>query len=280
MARSKEAIRRRAERRNRTVEEQRKIDGRVLDKEQEEWKEQQNARHKRAPSTNDNETTEKDPLKEPGSWICLGCGNHNFASRRFCHSITCNEQQPTDAAASRIVRPSKRQCRHDVATSKPLTWSAQADQSTIHTNKLLRQRFLETNGKGMTAEEVERAKILLARDERKKLKKQKGKTSVVQSDHKKVSTSTLDDKKETIETTPVSPGSEGAAAGSEEARKRNKALRKRYLKTNGKGMTVEEQERAKLLIARDERKRQKRAQQQPPDGGDPKKMKRKEKVAG
>ena len=49
---------------------------------------------------------------------------------------------------------------------------------------------------------------------------------------------------------------------SQAKRDQNKALRKRYLETNGKGMKEDQIERAKLLIARDVKKQKQRAQKQ------------------
>lgn len=245
MARSKEAIRRRAGKRNRSVEEQRKADGEAHQKQLEREQQIQRVEHDRSHTSTDN------PMKEPGAWICPGCGNHNFASRHFCHSKTCDEQQPASSSAAVERRPKK--ARHNPATSKTLAWGAQADQNTIGANKLLRQRFLETQGEGMTLEEQERAKILIARDKRKKEKKQmrNGKASTVSSTPSGET-----------EAKSVAPNSK---VNDKETRKRNKALRKQYLKTNGNGMSQEETERAMILIARDERKRQKRAYQKPTD---------------
>jgi hypothetical protein len=64
-------------------------------------------------------------------------------------------------------------------------------------------------------------------------------------------------------TTPVvkviTDGTETTQIVTKAQKKLNKRLRKRFLSTYGKGMTEEEVERAKVLIARDERKQAKRA---------------------
>ena len=67
------------------------------------------------------------------------------------------------------------QSRHDKETSKKLVWDRQADTKTLSKNQEVRQRYKETSGDGMDAADVERAKLLIARDQRKqeKMKKKK-----------------------------------------------------------------------------------------------------------
>jgi hypothetical protein len=113
----------------------------------------------------------RDPLAEPGAWYCQGCGNHNFASRNKCHSKTCPEKRPAGVfVPPRFKKPNT---RHDESTSRKQVWAKQADGNTLEQNRLLREKFVETGGEGMEEEDVERAKILIARDERKKNKKKK-----------------------------------------------------------------------------------------------------------
>jgi hypothetical protein len=113
----------------------------------------------------------RDPLAEPGAWYCEGCGNHNFASRNKCHSKTCPEKRPAGVfVPPRFKKPNT---RHDESTSRKQVWAEQADQNTLEQNRLLREKFVETGGEGMEEEDVERAKILIARDERKKNKKKR-----------------------------------------------------------------------------------------------------------
>ena len=127
-----------------------------------------------------------DPLKEPGAWKCVSCGNRNYASRDICYSKSCDQRRPEEssAVAEAEVRRKRtrdtsanpnlqqhRQRRHDELTSKKLVWSKQATPQVISKNQELRQQYLQTNGDGMSLEDIERAKILIARDERKKQKK-------------------------------------------------------------------------------------------------------------
>ena len=121
-------------------------------------------------SATDGNTFARDPLGEPGAWHCKGCGNKNFPSRSSCHSKTCDEKRPAGVfVPPRYKRPTS--SRHDESTSKNQKWPKQADQSTLELNGALRKRYLETGGEGMKEEDVNRAKILIARDERKKDKK-------------------------------------------------------------------------------------------------------------
>lgn len=179
MARSQDAMRKRAEKRNRSLPEQRRADGtdmrKQLEKENvakriktegqapQETAVPEKHPHPRAPSSTDNS-----PLNEPGAWKCPGCGNHNFASRQSCHSVTCAEQRPAGVV---VPPPYKKPVRHDPSTSKFQKWAKQADSQTVSQNQELRKLYLKTNGTGMDSDDVERAKILIARDERKKKKK-------------------------------------------------------------------------------------------------------------
>lgn len=289
MARSEEALQRRAAKRQRTLEEQRKVDLEDIKR--------QKSQAKKFPLPQNEGENPIDPMKEAGAWKCQQCGNENFASRRWCNSKTCNEPRP-----SHIVAPPRRQSlssnksqqqrrrdghpldepgawacgscgsknfasrevcynrsclqprlfsttplkgsnsksnpRHDEATSKKLIWASQADRSTIEKNQELRRRYLDTGGEGMELQDIERAKILIARDERKKRKKEPKEQVPVEEAKLNMIVNETDNEKS--------------------KRDRNKALRKLYKETGGKGMKPEMVERAKQLIERDERKRQKR----------------------
>mmetsp|Transcript_1639 Transcript_1639/g.3514 ORF Transcript_1639/g.3514 Transcript_1639/m.3514 type:complete len:234 (-) Transcript_1639:4-705(-) len=222
MARSTEAIRKRALKRNRTVQDQRKADSTDIaaGEERERKKRSQNAQGEKKDKTTDDhvpvaktggggdedaatkkskttikKTPEKenqtpvddgkndkekertnDPaLKEPGSWICPGCKNHNFASRHACHSKTCDEKRPAGVhVPPRFQHPdtTAKSSRHDPATSKTMKWAEQASTDTVENNQALRKRYKETGGEGMEEGDVTRAKLLLERDERKKQKKE------------------------------------------------------------------------------------------------------------
>ena len=217
MVRSAEATRRRAEKRNRTEQDQRKADNREVEKSLErEERERKKVRRENeekttttvtaTPEVNDDKKNREnnrnigvDPaLNERGAWICKRCNNHNYASKRVCHSKTCDEKRPAssyvppkyqqtfrqfqrpaatpghnDLATTRLPDGiiSKSKPRHDPATSKTKKWKEQADTVTLEKNQHLRKIYIETGGKGMEEADVARAKLLLERDERKKQKK-------------------------------------------------------------------------------------------------------------
>ena len=263
MARSEEALRRRAEKRGRTVSEQRAADALEEQKQQAAQQQAQAAPTVTSPPT----AAPKDArLQEVGAWMCPQCGNHNFASRYSCHSVTCRQKRPTN-------RPQKQNNKRDRTTNDAAPWNIPvADDTTLAANRRLRERFIETAGKGMTVEEQERAKILIARDERKRQKKK----------HQ--------DPKALPEASSTSSPTKQPSPPKQSAPKKNptppnlekKALLQRYLDTAGKGMTTEEQERAQILVARQERRAKRRhteqvkststtptknQQQPPPDDG-------------
>ena len=309
MARSEEAIRRRALKRHRTEEEQRKADRLDMLRQQEGTTESARPPHPSSDSekrdysapakkpriigkerSNPNHNCD-DPMKEPGAWICPKCQNSNFASRRYCNSNTCDEPRPSQngapvSAIRQKPRPTAttagertwlqqqqlRRPRHDEATSKKLVWDKQADSKRLLNNQELRKRFVETGGEGMMEEDAERAKILIARDERRKAKRSKkavpGTSSETESpatpstdNNKNIATSESETEKkklsdtETMAETKKKKKDKGSNAKAK--RDQNNSLRRLYLETGGKGMKAEQVERAKLLIARDERKRQK-----------------------
>lgn len=326
MARSEEAILRRALKRQRTEEEQRKIDRKDMEVTKRR-KQPKGGNDDASGGDSDNkqkETDKKkpddDPLKEAGAWKCPNCLNENFASRWVCNSKTCDQRRPDDIPPpptfrgrepqqqqgqksyesgfnhpmdeegawtcascqyrnfssrdvcngngchekrpdhlprpTRTSNPSRRQ-RHDPETSKELVWSKQADKVTLSKNQELRKHYQETGGEGMASEDVERAKVLIERDERKRqkrLQKYEEKVRVVTDGTNNGAGHVAGAIQDGAHKTEIDPSS---ATKSQKAQ--NKRLRKRYLATGGKGMTDQELERAKILIARDERKRAKRA---------------------
>lgn len=231
MARSKEALERRAQKRGRTVEEQR---------------------------TAETKKARRDPSShEPGAWKCPGCKNFDFASRDSCRSKTCKEKRPLGIFVSpsrrttvgdRRQQSSPRPQKKDLAeTTQAPKWAAQASPDQIAANQKLRARFLAAGDPELTAEEMERAKILVARDERKA--------------QKKAATSKEGDSTTNFGTSPAVSSATGTIPTSSDTKlqaKRNKALRKRYAKTGGVGMSAADVERYNQLKERDERKRKER----------------------
>jgi hypothetical protein len=116
-----------------------------------------------------NRQANEEALTEPGAWACKNCGNHNFASRKYCNSKTCTERRPRELAPQSSSKPKP---RHDAETSKKIEWGDNAPVEKINQNLELRKRYKETDGEGMSEDEVKRAKLLLERDERKKMRKE------------------------------------------------------------------------------------------------------------
>jgi hypothetical protein len=294
MARSEEAIKKRAVKRQRTEEEQRKGD-RVEIKRQEEKEAAKRQRREMvrpwmvetAPTANsteefpqierrppppraryDNNRTRmdtnhpsdkssRDPLQEGGAWKCPQCDNQNFASRNVCNSKTCDQQRPDHIVVP--PRQNKPKPRHDEGTSKTLNWGKQADKKTLADNQGLRKQFLETGGKGMSEEDVERAKVLITRDERRKQKIEQRKAQTTDTDETDqhagrvvVEPEPVGEEATSEKVTPEKPVNQRAI------NRENKALRKRFLKTGGEGMDDKDAQRARILIERDARKKQKR----------------------
>jgi hypothetical protein len=168
--------------------------------------------------------------------------------------------------------------RHDVATSKKLTWAPQGDASRIVRNQELRRLFYQTNGRGMNEDDIQRAKVLIARDERKKNHKKTITTSKLETETKEQDEDkdasqqsgvcvddTESNKKvppgEGEEITEKSEKEKGKKSASEARAKRdrNNALRTLYIETGGIGMKDDQIKRAKILIDRAERKIQRRS---------------------
>ena len=217
-------------------------------------------------------------MTEPGAWDCPSCGFQNYASRDVCFNRSCRQGRPCSNGGinnSSSSKPSpssstnKRQ-RHDPETSKQLVWSKQADATTLSKNQELRERYRTTGGEGMTEEEIGRAKILVARDERKRQKKKEkvstpgyGSGEATGNDKKEVA-SLQNDAPPTCATPSVTTPSSNKSKKENDAKRKsksqkdkNKVLLERYKETRGKGMKEAEVERAKTLLARAQRKQQK-----------------------
>jgi hypothetical protein len=200
MTRSEAALKRRAEKRKVSLEEQRAKDNPDVNhpvnkkRKQEEDVKKKNDGGNLHNTYEDNPNNVIDPLKEDGSWICSACNNHNFASRRICNSKTCNQPRPggnygfkqTNNKHYKVV--SKRSFNILVANRKnkssdgegnasrvllpKLKWPTQAGPGRILYNQNLRERFKLDRTK-LNDVELERALILIKRDERKKEKRLK-----------------------------------------------------------------------------------------------------------
>mmetsp|Transcript_17223 Transcript_17223/g.39805 ORF Transcript_17223/g.39805 Transcript_17223/m.39805 type:complete len:289 (-) Transcript_17223:206-1072(-) len=281
MARSEEAILRRALKRERTEGEQRYADR--LDMKQNELKLKQKFENKNY--GNKRLRVSKPPIHHQE-------GNRRENSSRNVDSNDNSSDHKTNSRGRRIPIPSEaprrrpsslsrtnktKHQRHDVETSKKLVWARQSDTKVVSKNQELRQRYRETGGEGMDEDDIRRAKLLIARDQRKQEKRKKKEKTVNDKD------ANITASKESSDATPKEDRSSNKKSEvltqeettlhheHQESRKKteqsteaqakrdqNKALRMLFFKTGGKGMKGHQIERAKLLIARDEKKRKKR----------------------
>lgn len=267
MPRSEEAILRRALKRNRTEEEQRHAD-RIH------WNRQTLEQRR-------NHETEFETKKR------LQVSKHSAHNRKEDRMLGITSSYATNSIntttgrcipnLSKMPRKKQNNPRHDVETSKKLVWARQSDSKTISRNKELRELFRQTGGKGMDTEDVERAKVLLARDHRKQERKKRNmnKTAGVtnkklteSSDTAKKESDSLSNKKEVLAQEEIKQR-DGNLESTKKGRKsteaqsqrdQNKALRVLYLKTGGKGMEEDQIKRAKLLFVRIKKKHQRRSE--------------------
>ena len=165
MARSEEAIRRRAEKRNKSVAEQRRADFTDAKK----GKERQAAKEAKArggaapivapPKA---ATTPASPSKPPKD------GNTANTTKR---TVTPPRKKTNKSAKHKIKRGGAGNSKKPQTAPAANQWAKQATPEQIERNATLRKQYLETNGEGMSEEDVQRAKALILRDERKKAKK-------------------------------------------------------------------------------------------------------------
>ncbi|KAL3907138.1 MAG: hypothetical protein SGILL_008992 [Bacillariaceae sp.] len=232
----------------------------------------------RKPRTPSENFRQRSLMTEPGAWDCPSCGFQNYASRDICFNRSCRASGPGSSGMNKSSSSSSsnnnnnKRNRHDPETSKTLVWSKQADSTTLTKNQELRGRYHTTGGEGMTEEEIERAKILIARDARKKQKRSKGNVSAAPGSGSFVAGEPEKEKETASEQSEeAAPHSSQPASARDKPKKctdakriaksqkdKNKALMERFRETKGKGMKEEEVERAKTLIARKERKEQNR----------------------
>lgn len=268
MARSKEAIRRRAQKRNRTVEEQQKIDWKTHQKQLEQREETEKGRNTNLRdgtlSKCDANNTANPGTTSPEKRETVLVGGTSVSLSSVGDTII-PESRDKSPDSLRRRRPQSNTLMTPTTNQMQPSWGIQADATTIEANRRLREEYQKTGGKGMSQGDQERARILFARDKRKQEKKRRQKqTKTTDAPPKTRITSTngrndmkVSKSAEKNDSNKSSPN-KMSANESKEARKRNKALRKRYRETNGEGMAKDEQERARILIARDERKNLKR----------------------
>lgn len=281
MARSEEAILRRALKRNRTEGQQRYSDRIDMNRQTLKQKQIDNCEfdsNTRLRVSKPSIQNRKEDRRKPSSRNVDSADNSNqFKNGSHGRRITDSSEMPRRKPSLLTKTNKTKHHRHNVETSKKLVWARQSDSKIISKNEELRQRYRETGGKGMSAEDLERAKLLLARDERKQEKKKKKNQRADATDS---NTKASKESSDTGQKDDTSSSRNGEVLAQEETtlqhrsleskkgkksneaqakRDQNRALRMLYLKTCGKGMKEDQIKRAKLLIARDEKKQKRRA---------------------
>ena len=154
MARSQAAIRRRAEKRQKSVAEQRKAD--FADAKR--CKERQAAAElSRTPAAATNRSTTTAATRAAGK-----------PTNRRTLLVTPPRQKKKKGVKHTITRGAGGK-KKELAI--PAKWARQASQEQIERNAALRTQYSETNGQGMSEEDAQRARALILRDERKRAKK-------------------------------------------------------------------------------------------------------------
>ena len=170
MPRSKEAIRRRAEKRNKSVAEQRRAD--LVDALK--CKERQTAK----------ETKARGAPATSSTLISGSAPPTASASNPTKRTVTPPRKKAKKSAKHKIKRGPGEQA----PTPK---WAQQATQEQIDRNASLRKQYLENKGEGMSKDDVQRARTLIERDERKRAKKaERAKKKLEKASQKDESSST------------------------------------------------------------------------------------------
>eukprot|EP01104_Vermistella_antarctica_P018856 TRINITY_DN7158_c0_g1_i1.p1 TRINITY_DN7158_c0_g1~~TRINITY_DN7158_c0_g1_i1.p1 ORF type:complete len:463 (-),score=106.70 TRINITY_DN7158_c0_g1_i1:52-1440(-) len=178
--RSVEATERRAKKRNRSTNDQKKVDQRnkrrrSLTSERAAASTSSGATSGTAPKSKalaNAKAKEKsdrgDKIKKTGGWACSSCQKVNFASRGTCHDRTCTGKRPADVDTKKIKKTKKKP-----PSAKKLDWASapQAGPEKIAMNIKLRKLYAEDRD-SLSEEDLKRAVVLIARDEKKKSKKE------------------------------------------------------------------------------------------------------------
>eukprot|EP00563_Minutocellus_polymorphus_P015134 CAMPEP_0181056380 /NCGR_PEP_ID=MMETSP1070-20121207/19696_1 /TAXON_ID=265543 /ORGANISM="Minutocellus polymorphus, Strain NH13" /LENGTH=465 /DNA_ID=CAMNT_0023135743 /DNA_START=67 /DNA_END=1463 /DNA_ORIENTATION=- len=166
MPRSEEAIRRRAEKRLKSVAEQRQAD--FADAKR--CKERQAAREAKdrgAPTSTPDAAPAAADTTPPAPKTSLRDG-HAAGKPPNRRTVTPPRQNTKKGVKYQIKRNAGSKGKE---RTKPAKWAKQADQAQIERNAALRKQYSETKGEGMTEEDIQRAKVLILRNERKRAKK-------------------------------------------------------------------------------------------------------------
>ena len=164
MARSAAALARRAAKRNRSEQEQRRAD----------YADERKRQERLLTSKKQNDTScaaAETSTKKPICTTATGT-----AMRRLGTDPSSTSSKPCTHAVTPPRCKAKKNVKHKLQNGPALKWTKkQASPEQIAHNVALRKRYVETNGIGMSVEDVDRAKTLIARDERRKFKKAEAK---------------------------------------------------------------------------------------------------------
>ena len=165
MARSEEAIRRRAEKRNKSLAEQRRADFTDAKK----GKERQAAKEAKARDGAAPAAPTPTAATTPAS--TSKPSQDEKAANPTKRTVTPPRKKENKSAKHKIKSRGVDNNKKPQTTPAANKWAKQATPEQIERNASLRKQYIETKGEGMSEEDVQRAKALILRDERKKAKK-------------------------------------------------------------------------------------------------------------
>lgn len=124
--------------------------------------------------SNPNATKISSNISEKKDWECPKCKTRNFAKRTVCFTTGCGASNPVNPGTSRTRtdrRNEKTQRQKDMQNHPAgVGWGVKCTPDLVEANQKLREQFRK-DPSSLSEEEQTRAKLLLARDERKKAKK-------------------------------------------------------------------------------------------------------------
>ena len=137
--------------------------------------------------TNDASTTDQGTLSESAVGPDPYAADELDASPRPFNHNHKPRTEPRRPQNSSMSRPKPTTSRREISSGNETAgvrpkknWAPQASDRTKQLNQTLRERYLATEGIGMTTEEVKRAKILLERSRRKREKRTNRKEAKLQ----------------------------------------------------------------------------------------------------
>ena len=190
-ARSQEALKKRADKRGMTVEEYVKYD-REKNKEREKKNKERDGEGAASGEARNVDSAERPAKRQNlsasafhaasapatksasqlGDWTCPNCKFSNFVTRAKCKQ--CETAAPSDTERQRVLerrKLRKEEKKANVDPSRAWEGTANVSKEKLDDNKRLREQY-QADKEALSAEERTRAEALLARDERKRAKKE------------------------------------------------------------------------------------------------------------